>query len=211
MRTISGRRNRAALLLGGGLMTIAALWVASASTPLLDMWPEGAPFLPHGDSVLGETVAANGGLLLPAASAVSVTVAVAGILLLVAQFPTAPKRSALRITDGDDRLLGSVDPGVLERALTDAMKDVSGVTDASVRLGGGAGAPWLRATVTVAQDAEAGWVGELVRRRLTDDVSTVLGTAPVRVDLLIRLRSVRAPHTAQLRASDARNTEAATA
>ncbi|MBE2997886.1 hypothetical protein IDM40_04065 [Nocardiopsis sp. HNM0947] len=211
MRTVSGRRNRTALILGGGSMLVAALWIASAATPLVDRWPEAAPHLPHGDSLLGEALAAQGDLLLPAAAAVAVVVTVAGFLLLAAQLPRAPQRNPLRITGGDDRVLGSVNPGVLERALVDAMKSVSGVTDASVRLGGGVGAPWIRATVTVAQEAEAGWVAESVRERLIDDVSVVLGTAPVRVDLLLRLRSVRAPHTAQLRGSDARTTEAATA
>lgn len=123
-------------------------------------------------------------------------VAVAGVVLLVLQVPSNPPRTTLRLTDRQDRLLGSLDPEVLERALVESMEQVPGVTHGAVRLIGSAGAPRVQAQVTVDESAETGWVASQARRGLAEDVSTVLGTAPVRVDLLVRLRTGRAPKTA---------------
>ncbi|WP_114853957.1 hypothetical protein [Brachybacterium sp. YJGR34] len=198
MRTVSGRRNRTVLVLSGLLMMLAAAWVASAATPVLDLWPAGDPVLPHGDSRPADIAAAHSSWLLPTAVAASLLVTVGGILLLIAQIPTAPPRESVRVTDRDDHLLGSIAPGVLERALSDALGAIPGVTDASLRLGGGAAEPWIQSTVSVSEESETGWVAETVRRRLIDDVTTVLGTAPVRVDLLVRLSSARAPRTARV-------------
>lgn len=198
MRTISGRRNRTALLGGGLLMMLAAAWVASASTPLLELWPGGDPVLPHADSVLADITSAHSAWLLPAALVASVLAVVVGVLLLIAQVPAAPTRSTLRVTDEHDQLLGSVAPMVLERALHETLEGISGVGDASVQVTGSADAPRVRATVSVADDAEIAWVAAHVRGRLIEDLTTVLGVAPLQVDLLIRLRSAPAGRAARL-------------
>lgn len=203
MRTISGTRNRTVLVIGGLLMILAALWVAaaSASPALREAWPPAGQLLPPGDTTPAEIASAHQGWLLPTALAVCVLLALAGIVLLIQQVPSSPPRNTLRITDQDDRLLGSLAPEVLERALVEAVEDLPGVVNGTARLGGSAGAPWIQATVTVAEHSETGWVAGLVRRSLTENVSTALGTPPTHVDLLVRLRSGKAPQTAQVSAA----------
>ncbi|WP_313818383.1 hypothetical protein [Citricoccus sp.] len=198
MRTISGAGNRAALVVGGLLMILAALWVAFASPAVQSAWPPVSRWSAPAEATPAGITSAHQGWLLPAVLALSVLVTVAGIILLVRQIPSSPSRSILRITDQDDRLLGSLAPEVLERALVEAVEDLPGVVQGSARLGGSAGAPWIQATVTVAEDSETGWVAGLVRRNLAENVSTVLGVPPTRVDLLVRLRSGKAPQTAQI-------------
>ncbi|NUL44604.1 hypothetical protein F7P69_05255 [Cellulosimicrobium funkei] len=200
MRSISGTRNRTVLVIVGLLMILAALWVAAASPALHHVWPPAGQLSAPADETLAGITSAHQSWLLPTALAVSVLLAVAGIILLVRQVPSRPNRSTLRITDQNDRLLGSLEPEVLERALVESMEDLPGVVQGSVRLGGSAGAPWIQATATVAEDSEAGWVAGLVRRTLAENVSTVLGVPPTRVDLLVQLRSGKAPQTAQISA-----------
>jgi hypothetical protein len=200
MRTVSGAGNRAALVIGGLLMILAALWVASASSAVQGAWPPVSQWSAPADATAAEFTSPHQGWLLPAVLALSVLVALVGIILLVRQIPSSPTRSTLRITDQEDRLLGSLAPDVLERALVESMEDLPGVVQGSARLGGSAGAPWIQATVTVAEDSETGWVAGQVRRSLAENVSTVLGVPPTRVDLLVRLRSGKASQTAQITA-----------
>lgn len=193
MRTISGRRNRAALLVGGTLMLLAAAWVGSASTPLRERWLGAEPYLPQGASTVADIATAHSTWLLPTALAVSVVVAALGLLLLAAQIPTRPPRGDLRITDQDDQLLGSLAPGVLERAMSEAVEGISGVSGAEVLLGGSTARPWAHVTLSLAEDAEVAALAAIVRRRVADDVTTVLAAPPSRVDLRVTLHSARTP------------------
>ena len=189
MRTVSGPRNRIALLLGGLLMMLAAAWIASASTPLLERWPAGDPVLPHGDSLPADIATHHAAWLLPTALALSVVAAILGIALLLAQIPTGPTRATLRITDAEDHLLGSLDPGVLERALREDLEGGAGVDDAAVHLGGSTASPWVQVAVTLSEHASPEQVAEQVRRHVRENVETVLGASPAHLDLLVRVRS----------------------
>lgn len=193
MRTISGRRNRAVLILGGMLLLLAAAWVGSASTPLREHWPGAEPFLPEGESAAADMAAEHSTWLLPTALAVSIVLAALGLLLLAAQVPTRPDRGDLRIMGGDDQLLGSLAPGVLERAMSETVEGLGGVSAADVLLGGCSARPWVHVTVTLAEDAEVAAITAIVRRRVLEDVATVLAAPPTRVDLLVKLHSARAP------------------
>lgn len=198
MRTISGPRNRVVLVLLGLLLLLGAAWLISASTPLAEQWPWAEDVLPHATSTVGHLATVHQAWLLPVGAVVAVLAALLGIALLISQVPSSPSTGALRVTDEQDHLLGTVQPEVIERALVDVAEQTAGVQSATVRVGGAASAPWVQAEVAVSEEAEAGWAAEAVRRRLAEDLATVLGTSPQRVDLLVRLRSGGAPSSARL-------------
>lgn len=204
MRSVSGARNRTVLVLLGLLLILAAAWIVSAATPLVQALPEADPVLPRGDSLIGDIAAAHQAWLLPVGLVLAVVAVLLGLALLLAQVPSPAPQSTLRITDDEDRVLGSVEPAVLERALVETLEETAGVLDASVRIGGSAGAPWVQSTVTVAAHAETGWVAETVRRRLVEDLGSVLGVAPVRTDLVVRLRSGATSRSARIEAAENR-------
>ena len=204
MRSVSGPRNRLALVVAGVLALLAAAWIGAAGLGLTARWPRAEVVLPHGDSTPTSLAAAHEAWLLPVAVAAGVLALVLGIWLLLAQIPSRTSTPALRLRDGEgaEALLGTLEPAVLERALSEHAEEVSGVVDASVRISGAASAPWVQASVTIAEEAETAWAVDAVRELLAEDVRTVLG-APVRsVDLLVHLRSAAAPSRAVLTGAD---------
>lgn len=202
MRTVSGGRNRTVLVLAGLLMVLAGAWIGSASIGLADRWPEGDSLLPRGDSLAGDIAAQHQAWLLPAGLAACVVAALVGLALALMQVPSHVPQSTLRITGEDDQLLGSVEPAVLERALSASIEDITGVLDASVHVSGTTRDPYLQASVAIAADAEMAWVSQLVREDLAGNIATVLGIHPPRVDLLLRPRTGKASHqSAELEAA----------
>jgi hypothetical protein len=193
MRSVSGSRNRLVLALAAVLALLAGSWTASAALGLADRWPQAEAVLPHGDSTPATLAAAHQQWLLPVAAVLSVLAVLLGLWLLLAQIPSRTSTPPLRLRDEDEELLGTLDPAVLERALTEHVEHLAGVVDASVQVSGAASAPWVQASVTIAEDAETAWAVESVRERLADDVRTVLGVEARAVDLLVHLRSAAAP------------------
>jgi hypothetical protein len=190
MRSVSGARNRLLLVLAGVVALLLALWLGSGALGLVDRWPAADSVLLRGDSTPAVLASAPGTWLLPVAAAVAVLAAIAGILLLIAQVPTRTASAPFRIAGEDSTVpLGSMEPGVLERALSEHVEGIAGVLDASAQVSGSSSSPWVQATVSISQDAEAGWVVDSVRELLAEDVRTVLGTEPKQVDLLLSLRS----------------------
>src|SRR5690606_1660146 len=198
MRSVSGSRNRLVLVAAAVLALLAAAWTASAAVGVADRWPDAEAILPHGDSTPASLAAAHQQWLLPVAAMLSVVAVLLGIWLLLAQIPSRVRTPTLRLRDEDGGLLGTLDPSVLERALTEHVEQVAGVVEASVRLSGAASDPAVQASVTVAEDAETAWTVEAVRELLADDVRTGPGTGPRTVDLLGHLRSTAAPSRAVL-------------
>ncbi|MGP9536632.1 hypothetical protein ACT3SP_01380 [Brachybacterium sp. AOP43-C2-M15] len=196
MRTVSGPRNRLILVLASLLALLAAAWSASASLGLADRWPAAEAVLPHGDSTPATLAAAHQQWLLPLAVVATVLAVLIGLWLVLLQIPSRPVTAPLRFSDDDAVLLGTLEPAVLERALSEHVEEVSGVLDASVQVSCSTRAPWVQASVTIAEDAETGWAAQSVRERLAEDVRTVLGVEAQQVDLLLHLRSSAAPSRA---------------
>lgn len=189
MSTISRGRNRFALIIGGLLLTIAGIWVASAATSLHGIWPQGRNFLPQGQQTVSEVVALNQPWILPIALVISILCVVFGVVLLWGQIPKSPPTSTLRITDDQGHLLGSIEPKVFERVLQDTVESYPGVLNSSVHFGGSARAPWLQAEVTIAEDSQVEWIVDHVRSGLADAVLESLGVPPRRLDLQVKLGS----------------------
>lgn len=193
MRTISGPRNRTVLALSGLFAILAGVWMFSPQLALSGVLPQLDAVLPDGRTTAGDLIGqAPPAWLAPAGLAASALLAVLGLLLLMAQIPAAPRRLTLRITGEEDALLGSLEPQVLERALTESMGTVTGVQDCQVALTGSVGGCHVQATVGVTDDCDIEWVVNTLRHQVSDQVETVLGRSPLTVDLLVRLRS---PHS----------------
>lgn len=202
MRTVSGSRNRLVLVLAALVALVVALWIISASFGLADRWPGAEAVLPRADSTPASLIAAHGSWVLPVAVVLTVLAVVVGIWLLIAQIPSRPATASLRFSDEDSVALGTLEPAVLQRALSEHVEGLSGVLDASVQVSGSTTALWVQASVTISEDAETGWAAQSVRELLAEDVRTVLGVKARQVDLLIRLRSSAAPSKAVVSARD---------
>lgn len=196
MRTVSGPRNRLILVAASVIALLAAAWLASAALGLADRWPDAEAILPHGDSTPASLAATHEQWLPPVAVAVAVLAVLVGIWLLVLQIPSRPTTSPLRFSDDSSALLGTLEPAVLERALSEHVEGLAGVLDASVQVSGSSRALWVQASAVIAEDAEAGWVASSVRERLAEDIRTVLGVEARQVDLLLQLRTSAAPSRA---------------
>lgn len=202
MRTVSGSRNRLILVLAALVALVAAAWLAAASFSLADRWPSAESVLPHADSTPASLIAAHDSWVLPVAIVLTLLAVVIGIWLLVAQIPSRPATAPLRFSDEDSVALGTLEPGVLQRALSEHVEGLSGVLDASVQVSGSTTSPWVQASVTISEDAETGWAAQSVRELLAADIRTVLGVEPRQVDLLVHLRSSAAPSKAVVGARD---------
>jgi hypothetical protein len=191
MRSLSGTRNRIALTVAGLLTLIAAAWLLAVAFGLV---PPGSPLaglVVPADSTVSALVQEHRGWALPAATVASVLAVLAGLGLLLAQIPTAPAHTTLRLPGDDGTVLATLEPQVLERALVERVEGVPGVEEASVRVSGSTTSLRILAEVTVAEDAQVEWAVEEARRVLAADPETALGTAPRSVDLLVRLHTPR--------------------
>ncbi|MBB1042477.1 MAG: hypothetical protein Q7T31_01535 [Dietzia sp.] len=191
MRSLSGTRNRIALTVAGLLTLAVAAWLVAVSFALI---PAGSPLAGltvPADSTVSMLVQEHRGWALPAATAASVLAVLAGLGLLLAQIPTAPAHTSLRLHDDDGTVLATLEPQVLERALAERVEGVPGVEEASVRVSGSTTSLRILAEVTIAEEAQVEWAVEEARRVLAADPETALGTSPRSVDLLVRVHTPR--------------------
>lgn len=191
MRSLSGTRNRIALTVAGLLSLAVAAWLVAVSFALI---PAGSPLAGltvPADSTVSMLVQEHRGWALPAATAASVLAVLAGLGLLLAQIPTAPAHTSLRLHDDDGTVLATLEPQVLERALAERVEGVPGVEEASVRVSGSTTSLRILAEVTIAEEAQVEWAVEEARRVLAADPETALGTSPRSVDLLVRVHTPR--------------------
>lgn len=191
MRSLSGTRNRIALTVAGLLTLAVAAWLVAVSFSLV---PAGSPLAGltvPADSTVSMLVQEHRGWALPAATAASILAVLAGLGLLLAQIPTAPAHTSLRLHDDDGTVLATLEPQVLERALAERVEGVPGVEEASVRVSGSTTSLRILAEVTIAEEAQVEWAVEEARRVLAADPETALGTSPRSVDLLVRVHTPR--------------------
>lgn len=191
MRSLSGTRNRVALTVAGLLTLAVAAWLVAVSFALI---PAGSPLaglMVPADSTVSTLVQEHRGWALPAATAASILAVLAGLGLLLAQIPTAPAHTSLRLHDDDGTVLATLEPQVLERALAERVEGVPGVEEASVRVSGSTTSLRILAEVTIAEEAQVEWAVEEARRVLAADPETALGTSPRSVDLLVRVHTPR--------------------
>ena len=191
MRSLSGTRNRIILIVAGLLTLAVAAWLIAVSLSLV---PESSPIATWtvpADQTVSSVVQEHRAWLLPAATVASILAVLAGLGLLLAQIPTAPAHTRLRLPGDDDTALATLEPQVLERALAERVQGVPGVEEASVRVSGSSTALRIWGEVTVAQDAQVQWTVEQVRQVLAADPATALGTTPISVDLLVRVHTAR--------------------
>lgn len=191
MRSLSGTRNRIALTVAGLLTLAVAAWLVAVSFALI---PAGSPLAGltvPADSTVSTLVQEHRGWALPAATAASILAVLAGLGLLLAQIPTAPAHTSLRLHDDDGTVLATLEPQVLERALAERVEGVPGVEEASVRVSGSTTSLRILAEVTIAEEAQVEWAVEEARRVLAADPETALGTSPRSVDLLVRVHTPR--------------------
>lgn len=191
MRSLSGTRNRIALTVAGLLTLAVAAWLVAVSFSLIPAGSSLAGLTVPADSTVSMLVQEHRGWALPAATAASVLAVLAGLGLLLAQIPTAPAHTSLRLHDDDGTVLATLEPQVLERALAERVEGVSGVEEASVRVSGSTTSLRILAEVTIAEEAQVEWAVEEARRVLAADPETALGTSPRSVDLLVRVHTPR--------------------
>lgn len=191
MRSLSGTRNRIALTVAGLLTLAVAAWLVAVSFALIPASSPLAGLTVPADSTVSTLVQEHRGWALPAATAASVLAVLAGLGLLLAQIPTAPAHTSLRLHDDDGTVLATLEPQVLERALAERVEGVPGVEEASVRVSGSTTSLRILAEVTIAEEAQVEWAVEEARRVLAADPETALGTSPRSVDLLVRVHTPR--------------------
>ena len=202
MRTVSGSRNRLILVLAALVALIAAAGLAAASFGAAERWPGAEAVLPAGDSTPATLLTSHDPWVLPVAVVLTVLAVGIGIWLILAQIPSRPATAPLRFSDEDCVALGTLEPVVLQRALSEHVEALSGVLSASVQVSGSTTSPWVQASVTISEDAEAGWVAQSVRELFAEDIRTVLGVEARQVDLLVHLRSSASPSKAVVGARD---------
>ena len=123
---------------------------------------------------------------------------VTGLFLLLMQVPRRPANSSLRISGSDDTLLATLSPDVLSRALSERAQGVPGVERCTVFVTGSPSKLWVQADTSVAPDCEVEWTVTELRKQLSEDVATSLGTPPKQLDVLVRLaRSVSSTSTSR--------------
>ncbi|WP_010539577.1 hypothetical protein [Dietzia alimentaria] len=193
MRSLSGTRNRLVLLVVGVLALVAAAWLGAVAFGLFSSVGALRGVLVPGEQTVDALVQTHRVWLVTVASVVAVLATLAGLALLLGQIPSQPGNTVLRFHDGDRTVLASVEPAVLERALAERVADSPGVLDGSVHVSGSTVDLCIQAEIAVSEGAEVEWTIEQARSLIAADVSTALGSAPRRVDLLVRLRSTAAP------------------
>lgn len=197
MRSISGSRNRWVLLVAGLVALVVAGWLGVAAFGLSMPWPQVQGWFAKGDATPASLLKNQAIWAVPAGLVLSILAVIAGLALLYAQIPARPTSSPLRLSDGGV-LLATVEPGVLERSIAERIESVAGVLGANVNISGAVRSTWVQATVTIAEDAEAGWAIDEARARIAGDIHTALGHAPKQVDVLVHLRSKGAASSAEV-------------
>lgn len=192
MRSLSGPRNRAVLLVAGVLVLVAAAWLTVVAFQLVapGQAVSGIVVVPEPETVAA-LVEAHHRWLLPTSSVAAFLAVLGGVALLIAQFPAAPMHTVMRIPGDNGTVLATLEPQVLERALIERVSGVTGVVDVSLRVSGPASALTVQGELTVAEGAMPEWTVDEARRLLAAELDTVLGAPPRAVDLLVRLRSSR--------------------
>lgn len=199
MRSVSAALNRVFLAFFGLLIVCAAAWfLASGLDAGHYSVPSIAAYLAAAQDEIGALLSPRAHWLLPLGVLMSVITFVVGLFLLLMQVPRRPANSPLRISGSDDTLLATLSPDVLSQALSERAQGVPGIEGCTVFATGSPTKLWVQADASVAPDCEVEWTITEVRKQLSEDVATSLGTPPKQLDVLVRLaRSVSSTSTSK--------------
>ena len=199
MRSVSAALNRVFLAFFGLLLVCAAAWfLASGLDAGHYSVPSIAAYLAAAQDEIGALLSPRAHWLLPLGVLMSVITFVVGLFLLLMQVPRRPANSPLRISGSDDTLLATLSPDVLSQALSERAQGVPGIEGCTVFATGSPTKLWVQADASVAPDCEVEWTITEVRKQLSEDVATSLGTPPKQLDVLVRLaRSVSSTSTSK--------------
>ncbi len=199
MRSVSAALNRVFLAFFGLLIVCAAAWfLASGLDAGHYSVPSIAAYLAAAQDEIGALLSPRAHWLLPLGVLTSVITFVVGLFLLLMQVPRRPANSPLRISGSDDTLLATLSPDVLSQALSERAQGVPGIEGCTVFATGSPTKLWVQADASVAPDCEVEWTITEVRKQLSEDVATSLGTPPKQLDVLVRLaRSVSSTSTSK--------------
>ena len=199
MRSVSAALNRVFLAFFGLLIVCAAAWfLASGLDAGHYSVPSIAAYLAAAQDEIGALLSPRAHWLLPLGVLMSVITFVVGLFLLLMQVPRRPANSPLRLSGSDDTLLATLSPDVLSQALSERAQGVPGIEGCTVFATGSPTKLWVQADASVAPDCEVEWTITEVRKQLSEDVATSLGTPPKQLDVLVRLaRSVSSTSTSK--------------
>ena len=188
MRSVSAALNRVFLAFFGLLIVCAAAWfLASGLDAGHYSVPSIAAYLAAAQDEIGALLSPRAHWLLPLGVLMSVITFVVGLFLLLMQVPRRPANSPLRLSGSDGTLLATLSPDVLSQALSERVQDLPGVERCTVFVTGSPSKLWVQADASVAPDCEVEWTITEVRKQLSEDVATSLGTPPKQLDVLVRL------------------------
>lgn len=182
----------------GLLIVCVAAWFLASGLDAGHSVPSIAAYLAAAQDEIGALLSPRAHWLLPLGVLMSVITFVVGLFLLLMQVPRKPANSSLRISGSDDTLLATLSPEVLSQALSERAQGVPGIEGCTVFVTGSPSKLWVQADASVAPDCEVEWTVTELRKQLSEDVATSLGTPPKQLDVLVRLaRSVRSTSTSK--------------
>lgn len=198
MRSVSAALNRVFLAFFGLLIVCAAAWFLASGLDPGHSIPSIAAYLAAAQDEIGALLSPRAHWLLPLGVLMSVITFVVGLFLLLMQVPRRPANSSLRLSGSDGTLLATLSPDVLSQALSERAQGVPGIEGCTVFVTGSPTKLWVQADASVAPDCEVEWTITEVRKQLSEDVATSLGTPPKQLDVLVRLaRSVSSTSTSK--------------
>lgn len=198
MRSVSAALNRVFLAFFGLLIVCAAACFLASGLDVGHSVPSIAAYLAAAQDEIGALLSPRAHWLLPLGVLMSVITFVVGLFLLLMQVPRRPANSSLRLSGSDGTLLATLSPDVLSQALSERAQGVPGVERCTVFVTGSPSKLWVQADVSVAPDCEVEWTVAELRKQLSEDVATSLGTPPKQLDALVRLaRSVSSSSTSK--------------
>lgn len=187
MRSVSAALNRMFLAFFGLIIVCAAAWFLASGLDAGHSVPSIAAYLAAPQDEIGALLSPRAHWLLPLGVLMSVITFVAGLFLLLMQVPRRPANSSLRLGGSDGTLLATLSPDVLSQALSERAQGVPGIEGCTVFVTGSPAKLWVQADASVAPDCEVEWTITEVRKQLSEDVATSLGTPPKQLDVLVRL------------------------
>lgn len=198
MRSVPAALNRVFLAFFGLLIVCAAAWFLASGLDVGHSVPSIAAYLAAAQDEIGALLSPRAHWLLPLGVLMSVITFVVGLFLLLMQVPRRPANSSLRLSGSDGTLLATLSPDVLSQALSERAQGVPGVERCTIFVTGSPSKLWVQADVSVAPDCEVEWTVAELRKQLSEDVATSLGTPPKQLDALVRLaRSVSSTSTSK--------------
>ena len=198
MRSVSAALNRVLLAFFGLLIVCTSAWFLASGLDVGHHLPVISVYLAAAHDQIGAILSPRTHWLVPCGVLASALAFVAGLFLLLMQVPRRPANSSLRISGSDDTLLATLSPDVLSRALSERAQGVPGVERCTVFVTGSPSKLWVQADTSVAPDCEVEWTVTELRKQLSEDVATSLGTPPKQLDVLVRLaRSVSSTSTSK--------------